>query len=717
MSVEILLDYEGDLKAPQGVQVIECEVDFLRAATSGQPLLIRGAQLCAWAESFYSLRSQTVQVVESPLSALRRAFPNLSSEQAQEIAEKIGKEHLSLEEIYPVSLLNACFPYDYTLWQGSPSLKHAALWLLWLLEHTPSETEAIILEKFASEMQIRCDDASLAELYRAQDKLQAQTLLWRWLGAQEGSMSNWGEFPLELPAKWLNAIKDAWMKRIIVTNGKFFAQMLSFPLPLALRRELARQTAVYFGENSHLLTRTVLQQLQPYLDPSNLAALEKHLPPPVPSLLPQDETEVLDWFERQYLPYRRWQARFGNETASQTVVEHAQIFALWLLKRYPHWLLDGEHLAFQKSARLADLNALTLCVVLDGLPAWDAEWLSQELSARSPRLILLQKTYCFTALPTITEFAKEALLRGVPPRYAMQTPTLGEVLPDNFDPKKYLPEARHGQIWFWRVEQPDKAYHFESKDKRERRIRAELESILQLIEEIVEVIPQQITFNLLLTTDHGRLMNPRSPRQLPIGEGMKAHGRVAWGDFQRNFPESGFIVNENDGWVELYGERFGMVDNLRIAWGEASFAVTNGTEAYPHGGLFPEEVMIPWFLFRRDAQLPALEITMTGTGEADMNGDVFVSIINSSLLELKCHSIEFSHGAIINGNWKIPPLSRHEFQASLTPWPPKSAEGNVVASLLFSQPNGVTFTRKTMTELHVKVLYDRPDDLLKELDL
>ncbi|WP_298009204.1 MULTISPECIES: hypothetical protein [Anaerolinea] len=714
---KIFLDRQGNLPATPNVHIIKTEVDFLQWATDDTPILIQGEKLCAWAEAFYRLRGQSFEYLESSSDALRKVFPGLTSLQAKELTEKLEQTTISPDQITPVFILNHCYPDDLWLWKYEPSPEHAARWLIWLLEHTPTEAEAVILKKFASDMEMQAGEAPIKELYRATNAAQAETLLLRWLGAEEGADHAWDEFPLELPARWLSVVREVWMKRIIATNGLFFAKMLPFPLPLKLRQELARQTADYYREHSHALTREVLWQLQPYLNPSNLVDLEKHLPPPVPTDLPEDENAVLEWFEREYLPYRRWQAQFGDETARQTAVKLAQTFARWLLRRYPLWLLGGEHLSFQKSAHLTDLNTLTLCVILDGLPAWDAEWLVQELSARAPRLTLLRKMYCFTALPTVTEFAKDALLKGVPPLNAPQTTTLGKILPDNQSPKKHLQQAAAGEVWFWRVEQPDKAYHFEKEDKREREVQAKLISILSEIEEVAQTIPANIPLSILITSDHGRLLNPRSPHQLPVEEGMEAHGRVAWGNFQRNFPEAGFIVNENDGWVELYGERFGMSENLRIAWGEASFTVTNGTEAYPHGGLFPEEVIVPWFLFQRDVTHPKLEISLTGTGEADMNGDIFVYIVNGSSLELECQSIEFSHGAKLNVKWKIPPLSQRKFQASLTPWPPKSSKGKVDVSLLFLQPNGVTFTRKTEAALEVKVLYDQPDDLLKELGL
>ncbi len=718
MNADILLDAEGDFPAAPGVRLIESEVEFLRYGVDGGAMLIRGARLCQWAQDFYALRGAPVKTVESTRAILRRVFPALSSEQAEELSSRIGRPQLRKEEVSAAFVLNACFPADSALWQGSPSPQHAAGWLLWLLEHTPSEAERIVLERFTSEMRIRAGDTPLADIYCAHDPTEAQTLFLRWLGAGEDRRPDLGEFPRALTSRALELVRQAWLKRIIVTQGQFFAETLSFPLPPALRRELARQTAEYYLEleNTRHLNRAVLQELSSYLDPQIVAKLEKVLPPPEPSSPPEGEDDILAWFEREYLPYRRWQAQSGDETARQTAVKRAQAFARWLLERYPRWLISGEHLAFQKATHLADLKALTLCVILDGLPAWDAEWMAQELSARAPRLTLLQKTYCFAALPTVTEFAKEALLRGVSPRCASEVSCLGNVVPDNQSPHKRLTDAAAGQVWFWRVEQPDKAYHFEQEDKRERQVRGELSAIVEEIKQVADEIPDALFLNILITSDHGRLLNARSPRQLPVGAGMQAHGRAAWGSFQRDFPASGFAVDEQAGRVDVYGERFGVEPNLRLAWDESSFANANGAEAYPHGGLFPEEVIVPWFLFQRDAQEPEIEISLTGKGEAEISGEVTVRVLNKSRLALKCREAHFSHNATLKKvEWNIPPLSERQFQATLMPWPPKSAEGKVTASLVFVRASGAPFTRSVAADLTINVLYDRTDDLLKDL--
>jgi len=721
IAMEILLDHEQDCPVPDGYILVENEVDFLRLATSGQSLLIRGRELCAWAEGFYSLRNLPVRVVESPGIALRRFFPELTNEQAKEIAQKIGKNFVSSDELSPVYILDACFPKDYPLWHGKPSLEHAAHWLLWWLGHHPTPAEKTILEKFASIMEQCAEDETVKSLYQATNAENAKVLLWQWLGAERPFMRDMKEFPVKLPPQWLQELKQVWMKRIVDSQGAFFAEMKFFPLPSDLRQEFAHLAAEYYLKNPHRLDRTVLGDIQLFVSHKIFSELEKHLPPSEPSTLPEEESAVLAWFEKEYFPYRRWQATYGDENSRQIVLKHAHNFIRWLLKHYPLWLLGGENIAYQKSARLTinSSDMVIFCIILDGLPVWDASVLLQEIS-RVSRLTLLTKSYTFTTLPTVTEFAKEALLRGVPPNFTGQTPFLGETLPDNRSPKRHLRDVQPGQVIFWRVEQPDKAYHFEQEDKREKKIFSELQTIVREIEEVVNTTPDNIHLNIFITSDHGRLMNSHSPRQLPLEEGMQAHGRVAWKSCERAFPETGFVIYEKDGWIELDGERFGMRQNhcFRIAWNESCFNSSNGYEAYPHGGLFPEEVIVPWLVFERDAATPELDISISGEGEANMSSKVFISILNSSRMSLECQEIEISgenYLGKITAHKEIPPLDKVIFQEILAPWPSKIIERNLTAKVTFTLPNGKIYTQNVTPDLKVQILYQQSDDLLKDL--
>jgi hypothetical protein len=724
MNGEILLDFEGALPIPPQVRVIENEVDFLRYATSGESLFIRGERLCMWAEDFYSLRGNTIRHVESPQAVLRRIYPSLSIEQAKEIADKIGKTMISTEDCTPSKLLTFCYPKDAKLWYSPPSAQHAAEWLVWLIEHMPTDAEKILLSHFLDALKSQCVELNLIPLYEINTLEHAKNFLLGWLGIDSPPYYWLGEFPLEKHYSSIlyRLVKDEWQKRIIKTKGEFFTDRLNFPLSPNWRRELASMTAEFFLKNPAHLTVNSLGNLNNHLNEKTLQELGKVLPPTAPSLMPQDEAAVLTWFENEYLPYRRWQSNFGDETAHQNVIEHAQTFSHWLLERYPYWLLEGEWLSFQKAASLSKLtqDEIVLCIILDGLPAWDALDLAKNLTEKVPRLNLRNHIFCFAPIPSTTEFAKDALLKGAQPRYAKELLPLGEIIQDRASPKQVLIKAQVGKLWFWRLEQPDQTYHFISGDKRLSKVQAVLSTIVDEIKQIVSTVQETYKFRLIITSDHGRLLNPKSIRRLKVPEGMQAHGRVAWGEVPQIFPECGYILDENKEWVQLFHERYGLPTDLRIIWNEDSFLTMNnagGDEAYPHGGLFPEEMIVPWFVFVRDFQIPQPEIVISGSGEAEISGDLQISIVNSSELTLECLEVSLSNGARVRERWQIAPLSEQSIKCSISPWPKKSELTNLKATLSFRQPNGIVFHCHVVPELIVDVLYDKDEGLLKDLEL
>ncbi|GIV67866.1 hypothetical protein [Caldilinea sp.] len=720
MNAEVLFDSEGDLPAPPGYQVIESEVDFLRHALADTPLFIRGKRLCAWAESFYALRGRPCRHQESPSRALQRVFPELTQEQANALTRKMGMTALSFDQVSPAFVLERCYPDDSLIWQGDPSHQHAARWLLWLYAHRPDQAESVILRLFAQHLRQRAGDQPEAQIYQAVNDQQAKAWLDAWLGLSEQVPVGLGEFPLEVPDSLLCEMKSTWRKRLIETDGAFFERTLSVPLPLSLRQELAQLAAQIYEQHPQQLTNDVIRRLRPYLTTQRLAALEEHVPPPEPGPLPDDEQGVLDWFQAKYLPYRRWQARHGDDQSKKTILFLSRTFARWYLTRYPQWLLNPGWLSFQQTSRLPQISrdSLVFCVVLDGLPAWDAEDFARAVSARIERLQLQRRSYRFAPLPTTTEFAKDALLKGVPPRLAPEYPPLGEILPDNASPVDELARRRSEGLVFWRIGQPDIAYHFEADAKRERRVRAELEVVLQAIQEVVEKLPPHLSLQIVVTTDHGRLLNPESPCRLPVPGGMRAHGRVAWGKSDRQFDESGFSIEDSAGWIAVHGERFAMLHDMLIAVGEDSFQKANSaSEPYPHGGLFPEEAIVPWFVFERDARQPDVSIMVSGKGEAQSAGAMTIRVTNLGQISLECLAITMSHGAQVNGTWGVPPLQETEFTVSLHPWPVKADLATLRAELLFRQPSGRTFTIEVAPSFEVQALYERDDSILKDLGL
>ncbi|MCS6772554.1 MAG: hypothetical protein NZ693_00355 [Thermoflexales bacterium] len=530
---------------------------------------------------------------------------------------------------------------------------------------------------------------------------------------------------MPVPSSSLDKTKHKWRQRLVESRGEALKPLLALPLPLSLKGALAETAVIYFEANPGVLDQAKIRALAPHLPTPRLDALIAKQPPPPPTFpTDPDEQTVLDWFQAQYLLFRRWQVRHGDERARATAVESAQRFARWYLARYPKWLLHREQgwIAFQRSRLLSKASdALVLCVVLDGLPAWDAEDFARDLSARVERLHLLERRYCFAPFPTVTEFAKAALLRGDPPHLAQPNPPLAEVLLDRDDPAARLASCSPGTMRFWSLSQPDNAYHFEAEHKRAAKVRGELESLIERLRAVVERVPDEHTLQIVLTTDHGRLLNERAPCDKPVPSGMRAHGRAAWGSSGRRFPAEGFCVEDASGLCFAHGERFGVPEDVALVWDESAFQNDKraGSEPYPHGGLFPEEAIVPWFVLERDAKPPEFKVEVTGAGESGGSGELRLAVTNLSRTALVCESVALSHavGARAEPALRVPPLGATRRALRLAPWPSQADCATLVATLTFRLPNGKTITHKVKPVLEVKALYQRDESLLKELDL
>src|SRR5690606_1590612 len=152
----------------------------------------------------------------------------------------------------------------------------------------------------------------------------------------------------------------------------------------------------------------------------------------------------------------------SNEAlAAQRVVELGKQFACWYLEFYRDALLSGKHLNFFQAAALKREKSrfATLFIVLDGLHLPDALRLVSILSETTARLVTRENTLTFATIPTVTKFAKEALLRGVPPCFINETELLAKEISERSSPIECLQTASGGDMYIWRILEPDHTYH------------------------------------------------------------------------------------------------------------------------------------------------------------------------------------------------------------------------------------------------------------------
>ena len=246
------------------------------------------------------------------------------------------------------------------------------------------------------------------------------------------------EFPTEVPEEFQKKARSFWAKKIIESNGKYFETIKSQAIPFLLKKIAAQEAFRYYMHNPGKLSQSTLDQLAVYLTGSEINQLRYRLAPDAPPALPTDPQMVLNWYHDLYLPFREWQHSSGSEANKATVSVAARNFSLWYLEQYPKAIAGASFrklISFQKMNELsANKDCLTLVVVLDGLQTTDARYLLQCIRAQTQRLNLVTDDLVFTPLPTITQFAKESLFKGVPPDKTDQVAALGEILPEDKSP-------------------------------------------------------------------------------------------------------------------------------------------------------------------------------------------------------------------------------------------------------------------------------------------
>ena len=734
MQVRILIDKEGSVTLPEDFQLIASEVEFLRYALDGGRLFIRGRELSKWAERFYRGRGIAYQVIKPSYQIVQEQLC-IEEGEAKRIAELLGNRFDQLRPLNLITVLQALYPVS--LWEQTPSYDHAAEWLLWLIKEEPDPAITPLLRQIAEQWGRRATPP-LDSLYQGVITPEvARERLDQWLLLSSESRLPISEvFPIELSSFLQGYFRKRWREQLVETHGQCINKIVSPIYPSSLRRLVAQEAFDFFKNHPERLTERVFNLLAPHLDRRQQEKLLTHLPPPEPGPMPTDPIAVLKWFQNAYFPYRSWHHFINHdrdEEAKARILELGRQFAQWYLPTYRTALTGGnmrQLLSYYRMSQLAsrqrDAQAITLVLMVDGLHWGDAEKFRRKLAGKTKRLTLIQQgrpsdVAAFGVIPTVTEISKEAIFKGVPPQYAEEAPTLGEIIQDRELPIEKINQAEPGSIFFWRLSDPDSTYHKRNTaDALSTEIDSRLDEIAEKLSELAENVSARLELRVIVTTDHGRFLGT-SERRLQVPEGMKSHGRAAWGDAPIDFPEEGFIINDNIAY--LYGDSFALSSQAAaVSVGDRSFLSNDGRrgqERYAHGGLFPEEVIVPWFEYVRDFQEPDIRILMTGEAMAGRKGVIKVQVNNFSDLPIAIAGFDFIvEDAIksLNIGQQIHALSKHQFNVPLPQWPDQETIDKLEIKAAILLPNGISLKIPVEASLKALVMYEQ-DNILDDLGL
>jgi hypothetical protein len=719
------LDQHCDASPPAGHAVADAESDFLDHALDTD-IVVRGTKLCAWATFFWDGRGMRYQPLRSPIRKLRSYSPAMTEAEARELlAAMPGAEQKILGATDLRGLLEVLFPAD--LWRPAASLHHGAHWLLWLDEQAPAAFAQPLLRVQATLWQDQLDGAE-KHLYGASSAEEARVLLDQWLGIEEatGAIADLPEFPLPIPDRLRQRVETMWRPRTIEKRGIYYRTIVSRRIPRELKEDVARMSADYFKSHHSELERSIVQEISDFLPLEEIGALRKIVPPEVPPPPPEEASLIAGWFCNSYLPYRLWAIDSGDEAVRDMCRARGTAFAKWFLGFYPTALASGaETISFRRTGGVMNdrTGKVTLLIILDGIGIWDAKELARHIKSGQKRLVLTKNDWCFAAVPTVTEICKPAMWQGVAPRnvnrnapYAPVTDSIR--LLENKDATEKLRSAKCDDFFIWSLIQTDQTYH-KPGDARtiQDNIRSDLEGFAKRIASAVEAVPNQQKLNVIITTDHGRFLGC-SERTLPLRPGMLSHQRAAWGgpgtasDLRTDFE---ILVGEKA--ALLHPERFGLLQPALVAIAEDSFVNSDGSggaDWFPHGGVWPEEVIIPWLEFQRDAEPPHVDGRISGAGIEGRDGEVEIHITNCSPLELEILSVSIEGDELnyqLPINQKLPARDARAITRRLSPWPSAGKVARLIANCILRQPTGEALTVKLALNIASESLQKRHADL------
>lgn len=739
-----LLDRRSEAPLSEGYCLVENEVALLAAllqainvnaanadAADETACHVRGESLCDWAQKACRARGWSCEERQSPLDDLLAIAPNLSREHAALVWHELHQSSTRWTQFSSVSdVLQDLYP-DFA-WHHEASFAHAASWLLWRDGATISAHHNALLE--AQTAQWRFLHPLSAALYVSTTE-ETSTRLRQWLHLEDGAEALWGAFAQAVAPRWMQQINQAFAKSLTRDGAKTWMTWRQKQWPTDVLESSAQQLVGYLELHAGEVTPQLLASLQNFLSLADIDRLQALSPPRAPSPMPAKTDAILRWVTNEYLPFRRWQAEHGDDEAGKSVYQTAQGFARWYLGWYSGALMGFEEnrLATHNAheMRNSDESSVVLWVIADGLGWLDAQRLQSLVVQRNMRLSATRSAPVFAPVPTITHFCKRAVRWGIAPREALKdTGTTASVRRESAvsahrESSTRLREAKPGDLVIWQPLEPDAIYHkIADRSLTHDNVEGALVSLANQIVTSILQVPDDRVAKIVITTDHGRLLG-RSQRRHAAPSGYETHGRTAYrvdetisGETQ--FDEDGVSWQGDLAWLDA--ERFGLPTDCIIAIDDSSFLTNStsgkghsGTEEFPHGGVFPEEVVIPWIEIERDAATLELSALATGSARAESRGLVAVTVENTNAISLQAQSLVIVSNGI---EYSIPcdealiPFSTTTWEVALESWPTRTETKKLKAWLEVRRLDGRAFKVETPCDLEVEEMQSRDNDLL-----
>jgi len=373
--------------------------------------------------------------------------------------------------------------------------------------------------------------------------------------------------------------------------------------------------------------RLVDQRFRPLRDElaARLAALRRLVPPPYPVAPQQDWSidEWLGWVRNSYMPYYSWLD--VRREYDPTVGDYAEAFADWY---YAHFveLKNGApgHFAFnalyQERERMSEPGAITLALVLDNVNFAFVDDLCRLFNAQ--QFLLQDSRPLLSLIPTATEISKANVIAGVGDHNDLTTKNYPALVDKSWQPilhekrVTYLPNigALQGlggldhDMYVLNYLRVDKLLHDDEQELGRPHVEAVHEALSSVVDAVAHFAKRFHIEDRLLVyviSDHGSTRIAQEEISVLDKDFYKGVARESSRRYVEltdqkvaTLPQMAtaqcYIVDRH---------RFKTAENYLIARRYYRFLETSPT-VYVHGGLTPEEVVVPLLRFTRQPVVP-----------------------------------------------------------------------------------------------------------------
>lgn len=617
--LQCILDVEGVSPIPEGFKLVETEKALWQAFVGTESIWVRGNSiLISWAAKALQGRGWEIQTKVNEFRPLIEKFPFLGPH----LQELLSRSRFSSKNISIDGLAQSVL-------EGLPvedigTANHLLNFLIWdihqELDLPQQAVRQAIIENWANQQAVGTEFS-----YKKLKDMDSDSHLTQWMSLDsQPRRGKWLQFPdiSETGMKTLTPIVYKAVRSLLLNKNtnqlrEFFTSEVSYGIKSCAFKVIC--DALRENIEVIIVDDEFIELMMPFAHGEDFEFFSTLIPPSVPISLPNTLKDLPRWFHEEYLPYRSWSV-LKKETSSQERLQSIwKSFSTWYLERL-HAAINGGNGASELAyIKVRDLwqqaeNSPVLLIILDGVLPGDERIITDLIRKNNSEWEVTGKTFAATLIPTITEICKVSLIQGCPPHISNGIHKEIRLRLEAISATKSAMNKGNGYV-IWAFNEPDWTYHSKSDSPEVTRyeVSKKLTNIAKDITSLLDAIPKGQDLSIVITSDHGRTLGG-CPRRLSIPANSKSHDRVVQTD-EKYSGEGTFYVDDQE-IIHIDEEAFGvgkgtaMISTTDLVFSNS----TTGNAWYVHGGILPEEALVPWLTLSRAKSETKI------TGDATLEG-------------------------------------------------------------------------------------------------